>query len=133
MDGFVKIGGTALGPSNKVVLTDQADSDLENVGGLTRRFLTRTLQDELLSPNQGTAVAKVQVGEGEGDWYTVEVGNYSALFRTQAEGAGGAVRLIERVVPSEEMKPELIETATQSSPDTEDSPSAPPAEAGGLT
>lgn len=98
MSDFVAIDGR-LGPSDEVVISEKANSDLKAVNGLTRRLLLRTLRDELLAP---TTSSKIETA-GDRDLYLVKIGDYSALFRPDAAYGGDGARIVERVVRSNDV------------------------------
>lgn len=97
-----------IGPSETVVISKRALEDLDGVGGLTRRFLERTVRDELLAPTDSSKIEPLEVGGEPSGHYTVSVGNFSAVFKPLDGGEAGHTRLVERVLPVNEVNSDVV-------------------------
>jgi hypothetical protein len=118
-----------MGPSAKVVISKRALKDLEGVGRLTRRFLERTVRDELLAPTDSSKIELLRIdGEATG-LYKVGVGNFTAVFKPLRGSEDnqlnlGRANVVERILPAGEVDSvlakqladtEAVATATKAS------------------
>lgn len=113
--------------SESVILSAQADKDLEGLGPITRRLLERTVRDELLSPASTAAFEPLSLRGQATDLFAVPVGRYRAVFRPLDDPEKGEERrFVERIVSSDDVESSLIDLIEDDAPATAE---AAPAEA----
>jgi mRNA-degrading endonuclease RelE of RelBE toxin-antitoxin system len=97
---YAALSGEILeGPAGRVLLSREAQQDLQRLGRPIRAIVSRTMRDELLEPTGAINVKPAGSPPGEGQWYELPIGNFRVVFRALAPGPGGAVadRLVGRI------------------------------------